>query len=102
MIAAKLTSRLASPLAGLLTDRFGPGYTLSLCLLLATPWSIVLVLRKSVALFIAALVLQSEYPDLARVLVFLNMSFRFLYLGRRSYGKCRVGGRFSWDSRPRM
>lgn len=56
--------KLASPIAGLLADRIGSGYITCICLLLTLPWWIVLALRKSIALFIIALALQSERPVL--------------------------------------
>lgn len=92
-----------SPLAGLLEDRdhrIGPGYSLTICLLLATPWSIVLILRKSAA-FITSIAMESGYPDLLCTRL-MNLTFRFLFLGCKSSRECRVGSRFSGNSRRRM
>ena len=91
--------KLASPLAGLLADRIGADYITTTCLLLTLPWWIVLALRKSIALFIVALALQSEHLILPRVLPLMCMTSRFLCLGCGSSGDRRVGNRFSEDAR---
>lgn len=102
MVAAKLTLNLASPLTGFLSDVIGPGYTMSISILLGIPWSAILVLKKSVALFIVALAFESEHPALVRVVLFMYMTFRFLPLGLGPSGGCGAGGHFSRASRCRM
>lgn len=92
---SRIDIRLASPLAGLLADRIGADYITSTCLLLALPWWIVLTIRESIALFVVSLAMQSERRVLAFVLFLTHMAFRFLCLGGRSSGDCRIGDRCS-------
>lgn len=91
--------RLASPLAGFFADRIGSEYITCICLILTLPWWIVLALRKTIALFIVSLALQSEHPVLARVLVLMNMTSRFLCIRCNSSSNSRVSNRFSQDAR---
>ncbi|KAG8220121.1 major facilitator superfamily domain-containing protein [Butyriboletus roseoflavus] len=60
-MAALVPALISSPLSGLLADRIGSDYITSICLLLALPWWIVLTLRKSIALFVVSLAIQSFF-----------------------------------------
>ena len=55
----RLIIHIASPLAGWLSDRGGTSWIAVSCLLLAVPWWAVLVVQKSLALFIVAIAIQS-------------------------------------------
>ncbi|KAF8446288.1 MFS general substrate transporter [Boletus edulis BED1] len=60
-MAGLVPALISSPLSGLLADRIGANYITTTCLFLTLPWWIVLALRKSIALFIVALALQSFF-----------------------------------------
>ncbi|KAG6371621.1 MFS general substrate transporter [Boletus reticuloceps] len=60
-MAGLVPALISSPLSGLLADRIGSNYITTTCLFLTLPWWIVLALRKSIALFIVALALQSFF-----------------------------------------
>ncbi|KAF8550301.1 MFS general substrate transporter [Imleria badia] len=60
-MAGLLPALISSPLAGILVDRIGADYITTTCLLLTLPWWIILALRKSIAVFIVALALQSFF-----------------------------------------
>lgn len=93
--SAELTLELASPLAGLLADRLGSNFITFTCLLLSLPWWVILALRKSVALFIVAIALQSEHHALAFLLFLMYLAFRFLCFRGNSSGDRRTGNRRS-------
>jgi hypothetical protein len=50
----------ASPLAGRIADKIGLEFVPSAALVLAIPWGLVLIVKSSLALFIAAFIIQSE------------------------------------------
>jgi len=60
-IACLVPTLISSPLTGFLSDVIGSGYTMSISILLGIPWSAILVLKKSVALFIVALAFESFF-----------------------------------------
>ena len=51
----------ATPLMGWCADRFGIEYVTVICLLLAVPWWIVLIIKGPVALFIVAFATESRH-----------------------------------------
>ncbi|KAI6005059.1 MFS general substrate transporter [Pisolithus orientalis] len=60
-LAAFIPALISSPIAGWLADRIGTDYITVLCLAFTAPWWLVLTLRKSLALFITSLAIQSFF-----------------------------------------
>ncbi|KAH0590231.1 hypothetical protein J132_01681 [Termitomyces sp. J132] len=62
-LASVVPTLFATPLTGWYSDKKGPEWVAFACLLLALPWSVVLILRKSLALFVVAFVLQTFFAS---------------------------------------
>ncbi|CAL1696710.1 unnamed protein product [Somion occarium] len=62
-MAIVIPSLISSPLAGWWSDRGGTEWVMMACFILSIPWWIVLIVQKSLALFIVAIAIQSFFTS---------------------------------------
>ncbi|KAG6891111.1 hypothetical protein C0995_014201 [Termitomyces sp. Mi166 len=62
-LASIVPTLFSTPLTGWYSDKKGPEWVAFACLILALPWSVVVILRKSLALFIVAFALETFFAS---------------------------------------